>query len=121
MFAVVGEGSSWLAHTALFRGITPAFSFWGLQNVRYSNYGALSGLKDEIGVAMGRSNYVASILILLIPLAAAGACLHEEGTVGLRSCAMFMCAGLLVTMSRGRSLRSSLQPYSACRFYGEPD
>lgn len=68
-------------------------------SIRYEVYGRV---KDDIGIAMGRGNYVATILILLIPFAVGGACSHK----GIKrwvfiACAMLMCAGLLATMSRG--------------------
>ncbi|MGO9086141.1 MAG: O-antigen ligase family protein [Candidatus Sulfotelmatobacter sp.] len=105
VFAVVRRAPLGLLTPALFGACASILLLRDYQNMQYSNYGALSGLKDEIEIAMGRSNYVASILILLIPLAAAGACLDKgKKRWVFIACAMLMCAGLLVTMSRGAIL-----------------
>ena len=92
-----------------------AVSLWGAavgilllanyQTVQYGVYQGEAGLKDEIGIVLGRSNYVASILLLLIPLAIAGVSFHR-GKIRLvfAGCAMLMFAGLIVTMSRGAVL-----------------
>jgi O-antigen ligase len=73
--------------------------------VRYGAYEGVAGLKDEIGIAMGRSNYIASILVLLIPLSVAAGCLYRGAKRWLSiGSAMFMVAGLLCTMSRGAIL-----------------
>ncbi len=75
------------------------------QSLRFGNFEGLTGLKDEIEITMGHSNIVASILILLIPLGIAGACLNKGGRRWIFiACSMLMCAGLLATMSRGAIL-----------------
>ncbi|HEU0047915.1 MAG TPA: O-antigen ligase family protein [Nitrososphaera sp.] len=75
------------------------------QAVQFGEYNGEGGLKDVIGIELGRSNYVASILLLLIPIAIAAVSLHKGATrwvcVG---CGMFMLAGLVTTMSRGAML-----------------
>jgi O-antigen ligase len=75
------------------------------QTVRYDEYEGEAGLKDVIGVVLGRSNYVASILLLLIPLGVAAIFLHK-GKIRLlfAACTMLMFGGLIATMSRGAML-----------------
>jgi len=92
-----------------------AVSLWGAavgilllvnyHSVQYGIYQGEAGLKDEIGIVLGRSNYVASVLLLLIPLSIAGVSLYR-GKIRLffAGCAMLMFAGLIVTMSRGAML-----------------
>jgi hypothetical protein len=75
------------------------------QQVQYGEYEGEAGLKDAIGIALGRSNYVASILLLILPLAVAAAWLHKgKLRVLFAGCAMSMFAGLILTMSRGAML-----------------
>jgi O-antigen ligase len=76
-----------------------------LQNyelVSHQPFHGPTALKDDIGIAMGRSNYIASILVLLIPLGVAAVRIYR----GLKrwlslGCAVLMVAGLICTMSRG--------------------
>jgi O-antigen ligase len=73
--------------------------------VQYGVYEGEAGLKDEIGIVLGRSNYVASILLLLIPLAVGAGFAHRgKMRVLFVGCAMVMFSGLVVTMSRGAML-----------------
>ena len=74
-------------------------------SVQFGEYQDEAGLKDVIEIVLGRSNYVASILLLLIPLAVATVSLHRGITRWVcAGCAMLMLAGLIVTMSRGAML-----------------
>src|SRR5260370_441154 len=47
------------------------------QAVQFGEYEGEGGLKDVIGIELGRSNYVASILLLLIPIAIAAVSLQK--------------------------------------------
>lgn len=59
-------------------------------------------VKDEVGITLGRSNYVASILLMLIPLSIV-ALPAESGKQRLLKCAccIVMILGLASTLSRG--------------------
>jgi O-antigen ligase len=73
--------------------------------VQFGEYEDEAGLKDLIEIVLGRSNIVASILLLLIPLAVAAVSLHRGITRWVcAGCAMLMLAGLIATMSRGAML-----------------
>jgi O-antigen ligase len=73
--------------------------------VQFDAYEDEAGLKDLIEIVLGRSNIVASILLLLIPLAVAAVSLHRGITRWVcAGCAMLMLAGLIATMSRGAML-----------------
>lgn len=68
----------------------------------YNNITQLNASKNLIGIVLGRSNYVASILLLLIPIGLAGVLIYK----GWKrvTCAVFstaMLGGLMATMSRG--------------------
>src|SRR5712692_4978901 len=103
---------------AIARKVPPSaltLSLWGAavgalllvnyQTVQYGEYEGEAGLKDVIGIGLGRSNYVASILLLLIPLAVAAISLHKgKMRLVFAGCAMVMFAGLVITMSRGAML-----------------
>ena len=105
VFAVARRAPIGMLSTAVFGACASISLLGAYQSIRYDNYDSLSHLKDEIEIAMGRSNYVASILILLVPLAAGGACLYRGARrLVFVVCAMLMCAGLLATMSRGAIL-----------------
>lgn len=105
VYAAVRKVPLGLLTPALFGACASVFLLQDYQSVRYGNYYGLSSMKDEIEIAMGRSNYIASILILLIPLAVGGACSHRgKKRWVFIACAMLMCAGLLATMSRGAIL-----------------
>ncbi len=93
----------------------PTLSLWGavvgillLMNyeaIRYGEYEGVAGIKDEVEIVLGRSNYVASILLLLIPLAVASVILYKGKKRWLfGGCAMLMLSGLVATMSRGAML-----------------
>lgn len=72
------------------------------QRVRYGVYESEEEIKGAIEIPLGRSNYIASILLLLIPLAVAAVSLYKGRTRLLfAGCAMLMFAGLIATMSRG--------------------
>ena len=83
-----------------------------LQNFQQVSQQPISGpnaLKDDIGIAMGRSNYIASILIILLPLGAACACIYSGWKRWFcAGCTMLMVVGLVCTMSRGAFLAISL-------------
>jgi len=81
------------------------------QTVRFGQYEGEGGLKDVIEIVLGRSNYVASILLLLIPIAVAAVSFHKGTTRWIcTGSAMLMLAGLIVTMSRGAMLAIVLAP-----------
>lgn len=68
----------------------------------YNDIAQLNSLKNMIGIVLGRSNYVASILLLLIPIGLAGMLIYGGWT--RVACAIFsaaMLGGLMATMSRG--------------------
>lgn len=72
------------------------------QTIEYGKHEGAAGLKDDIGIVLGRSNYVGSILLLLIPLAVAAVFLYKgKIRLLLAGCSMLMFAGLVTTMSRG--------------------
>jgi len=73
--------------------------------IRYGDYDSEIGLKDKVEIALGRSNYIASFLLLLIPLAVA-AIFFSKGKMRLvfTGCTVAMFAGLITTMSRGAML-----------------
>jgi O-antigen ligase len=105
VFAVARSAPVGLMTPALVGACTSVLLLQSYQAVRYADYEGPAGLKDEIGMSMGRSNYVASILILLIPLAVAGAYTHRGKARWMCSiCGALMCMGLFVTMSRGAML-----------------
>lgn len=105
VYAVAKRAPFGLLAPSLFGAGTSLLLFRDYQSLRYVHYETLSALKDEIEIAMGRSNTVASVLILLIPLAVAGAFLHggKKRWVFI-ACAILTCVGLLTTMSRGAIL-----------------
>jgi len=99
VFAVARRAPLGWLPPALFGACASILLLRNYQSIRYEVYGSV---KEDIGIAMGRGNYVASMLILLIPFAVGGACSHK----GIKrwvfiACAMLMCAGLVATMSRG--------------------
>ena len=62
----------------------------------------LSSLKNMIGTVLGRSNYVASILLLLIPIGLAGVLIYRRWKrVACLAFSAAMLGGLMATMSRG--------------------
>jgi O-antigen ligase len=105
VYAVARKARLGLFAPSIFGACASILLLRDYQSLRYESFEGLTGLKDEIEITMGHSNSVASILILLIPLAIAGACLNR----GKRRwifilCSMLMCSGLLATMSRGAIL-----------------
>jgi len=59
-------------------------------------------VKDEVGITLGRSNYVASILLLLLPLSLAGFAAEKRGKRWVcAGCCLVMILGLASTLSRG--------------------
>ena len=105
VYAVAKNAPLGLLTVSLFGACSSIFLLRDYQDIRFGDYSSLSGLKDDVEIAMGRSNTVASVLILLIPLAVAGACLQKGKKRWIfLACAMLMCAGILVTMSRGGML-----------------
>jgi O-antigen ligase len=105
VYAIARTAPIGLITPSIFGVCTSALLFQKYEAMRYGIYEGVAGLKDEIGISLGRSNYVASILILLIPLAVAGACIYRSKIRWiLIPATMLMCAGLLVTMSRGAIL-----------------
>jgi O-antigen ligase len=105
VYAVAKRVPLGLFAPALFGACASLLLVLNYQDVRYGDFEGLSGLKDEIEITLGRSNYVASILILLIPLAVAGACLNNgKKRWFFTASAMLMLSGLFVTMSRGAML-----------------
>jgi O-antigen ligase len=69
--------------------------------------------KSEIGIAIGRSNYLAALLVPILPLAIASTFAHCR-SLRIRAgiCAGLIFAGLLITMSKGALL--SLVAGSVC-------
>lgn len=71
--------------------------------VRLEDFGDDAQLaKNGIGIVLGKSNYVASILVLLIPLSVAGVS-FSKGTLRFlyAFCAILTLGGLIATLSRG--------------------
>ena len=102
VYSVARRAQLGLLLPTLFGACASIFLLQNYQSLRYGSYEGVAGMKDEIEIALGRSNYVASILILLIPLAVAGACIQKGQKRWLFIvCAMLIGAGLLATMSRG--------------------
>jgi O-antigen ligase len=59
-------------------------------------------VKDEVGITLGRSNYVASILLMLIPLSIAALPVESGKKRWLKfACCIVMILGLASTLSRG--------------------
>ncbi len=112
---VLGCGLLVYAIARKFRLGLLSLSLWGAtagilllanyQTIRYGEYEGEAGLKDVVEIALGRSNYVASILLLLIPVGFAAVVLNK-GKIRLvfAACSMLMFAGLIATMSRGAML-----------------
>jgi O-antigen ligase len=94
---------------SLWGGVVGALLLSNYERVQYGTYDGPAGLKDEIGMIMGRSNYIASILVLLLPLAVASGFLHKGKKRWLFvGCTMLMLSGLIATMSRGAMLSITL-------------
>ena len=72
------------------------------QQLRFGEYEGIAGMKDFVAISLGHSNTIASILLLVFPLPAAGLAIFK-GWKRLFSliCVLLMSAGLAVTMSRG--------------------
>ncbi len=105
VYAIAKRAQPRLFTLCLWGAVVGLLLLQNYEQVRYGTYEGVAGMKDEIGIAMGRSNYIASILLLLIPLSVASAQLYR----GVRRwlsvvCAMLMVAGLVCTMSRGAFL-----------------
>ena len=105
VYAVAKRAPVSLLASGGFGACASALLLYDYQTKRFDTFYAYTELKDEIEITLGRSNYVASILILLVPLAVAGVW-HYKGMKRwiCAACAMLMLAGLLATMSRGAIL-----------------
>lgn len=73
------------------------------RTVRLEEFGDDAQLaKNGIGIVLGKSNYVASILLLLVPLSVAGVSFSKSKLRFLyAACAILMLGGLASTLSRG--------------------
>jgi len=105
IYAIARKATPSLLTLSLWGALVGALLLINFQNIRFGEYESEASLKDVVGIVLGRSNYVASILLLLIPLALAAVSLHK-GKLRLifAACAMLMFAGLIATMSRGALL-----------------
>jgi O-antigen ligase len=105
IYAIARKSPPNLSALSLWGAVVGVLLLLNYRELRYGTYEGVAGLKDEIEIAMGRSNYIASILVLLIPLAVAGIWLARgAGRWLFAGCAMLMVAGLVCTMSRGAML-----------------
>ncbi len=105
VYAIAKKTPIGLLTLSLWGAIAGILLLGNYQALRYGEYEGVAGLKDEIGIVLGRSNYVASMLLILIPLSVASVSIHKGKKRWLcAGCAMLMLGGLVATMSRGAML-----------------
>ncbi len=111
VYAIARRAPVSMQALSLWGGVVGALLLYSYQRLQQAQFENLVLMKDEVGTTLGRSNYVASILLLLIPLAVA--CVAGGGgkvRLLFAACAALMFAGLIATMSRGAMLAAVVAP-----------
>lgn len=94
-----------LLSLSLWGSIAGVLLLLNFRNIQFNEYANATDMKGSVEIVLGKSNYVASMLILLIPIAVAGATLCKGKLRALFvGCTSLMLCGLVATMSRGAML-----------------
>jgi O-antigen ligase len=111
VYGIARESRPSISSMSLWGAVVGVLLLYTFQSIRFSTFQGVGGIKGGVEIPLGASNYVASILLLVLPMSVAGiATYHGVKRLFFAGSCALMLAGVIVTMSRGAMMALILAP-----------